>query len=631
VIHDSRLAWYLRRLKVMGPRELLHRLGEQFTVLRLRRQAARQPGWGPAPLSAGGSAFAGGRSAGLPALRWDFDPVSADAAALLEGQWPALGLPWRYTGEAACWHRAPDTGRAWPHGFFAGIDYRAGNPHGDIRLAWEPARLQWLVGLGLLCRHGNAEQARRAARLLESALASFVEANPPLQGIHYVSAMECALRLMAVCHALDLARDHLADADQSWSRVLALVAQHAGFIEQRLSLHSSAGNHTVAEAAGLVYAGQLFPELPGASRWKARGLALLAQEAPRQVLEDGGGLEQAFGYLVFVADLCGLVDALLRQHGEQCHAEIHAAFLRARGFLATMVATMGRVPLVGDGDGGHALAPWLRLAIPSELPPAVPELSFPQAGYSLLRGQGSVDTAVLLDHGPLGMPPSFGHGHADALAIQFRHGGMDVLIDPGTGTYTGDAVWRRYFRSTGAHNTVTVDGQDQAVQVSAFMWSHPYRCELLRLERHGPSVLALARHEAYVRLGGVVHWRGLALHDSGALLVWDHLRGEGAHEAVLHWQLGLPAAPQDAGWQIGNLLRLDVQGAQTVSLHAGESNPTAGWQSPIYGRFDKGQVIRASYVGNLPWEFLTRLSPVAAPPPLEQWRDDLARLRQWRR
>lgn len=625
----GRLGWYLRRLQVMGPREVLHRLGEQLTLYRLRFKAAGGRSWHPDEGAAEGWAFATGRGPGLPPLTWRFDPAAPEAAALLAGQWPALGLPWRYSGEGRCWHTAPDTGRAWPREFFASINYRAGNPYGDIRLAWEPARLQWLVGLGLLCRQGSAEQAERAARLLEAALASFAEANPPLRRIHYISAMECGLRLIAVCHALDLARERLANPARSWSLALALVTQHAGFIEQRLSLHSSAGNHTVAEAAGLVYAGQLCPELRDAARWKARGLELLRQEGPRQVLGDGGGVEQAFGYLVFVADLYGLVDALLRQHAEEPPTEVRDAFHRARDFLAQIVAAMGDVPPVGDGDGGHALAPWLRLALPDGRGAPAGDARFPEAGYSILQSRGPSDTAVLFDHGPLGMAPSFGHGHADALAILLRVDGQDVLIDPGTGTYTGDARWRRYFRSTSAHNTITVDGQDQAVQMSAFMWSRPYRCELVRLERHGTGVLALARHEAYVRSGGVVHWRGVALHDSGALLVWDRLAGPGRHQADLHWHLGMPATRADAGWQIGNLFFLDVQGAETVSLHAGESNPPAGWRSPIYGRFEQGQVIRASYVGNLPCEFLTRLRPLAMPPPLEQWRDDLEVFRRW--
>lgn len=625
----ARLGWYLRRLQVMGPREVLHRLGEQLTLFRLRLQALDSGGWRPAGAAAEAWAFAAGEGPGLPALPWHFDPSSPEAAGLLAGEWPALGLPWRFTGQAECWHTAPDTGRPWPREFFGAIDYRAGNPHGDLRMAWEPARLQWLVGLGLLCRHGSEAQAERAARLLESALESFMAANPPLRGIHYVSAMECALRLIALCHALDLARNRLRQPAAIWSRALALVMQHAGFIEQRLSLYSSAGNHTVAEAAGLVYAGQLCAGFPHAARWKARGLELLCQEAPRQVLGDGGGGEQAFGYLVFVADLYGLVAALLRHQGEAPPAGIEGAFTRARGFLAPILAAMGRVPAVGDGDDGHALAPWLRLAVPENPGASAGELSFAESGYTILRSRDPAGSALLLDHGPLGLPPSFGHGHADALAILFRRGGEEVLIDPGTGTYTGDARRRRYFRATCAHNTVTVDGQDQAVQLSAFMWSHPYRAELVRLERHGAGVLALARHEAYVRSAGVVHWRGLALHDSGALLVWDQLTGPGRHQADLHWHLGLTATPSDAGWQIGNLLFLDVQGAQTVSLHAGETDPLAGWRSPVYGRFEQAQVIRASYVGNLPCEFLTRLRPLAMQPPLEQWRDDLALLRRW--
>ncbi|MST34736.1 hypothetical protein GHK86_18660, partial [Acidimicrobiaceae bacterium USS-CC1] len=54
------------------------------------------------------------------------------------------------------------------------------------------------------------------------------------------------------------------------------------------------------------------------------------------------------------------------------------------------------------------------------------------------------------------------HAHADALAVEVRHGGVDVLADPGTYCYHGEPAWRAYFRSTLAHNTLELGGTDQA-------------------------------------------------------------------------------------------------------------------------------------------------------------------------
>ncbi|MDC4226709.1 MAG: hypothetical protein MPW15_21275 [Candidatus Manganitrophus sp.] len=68
-----------------------------------------------------------------------------------------------------------------------------------------------MVGLGLLSKEASPEVGRKAAAfLLEAQFLSWIEANPFLTGIHYISAMECGLRLIAVCHALDLVRDRLA-------------------------------------------------------------------------------------------------------------------------------------------------------------------------------------------------------------------------------------------------------------------------------------------------------------------------------------------------------------------------------------------------------------------------------------
>ena len=200
------------------------------------------------------------------------------------------------------------------------------------------------------------------------------------------------------------------------------------------------------------------------------------------------------------------------------------------------------------------------------------------------------------DHGPHGYLSIAAHAHADALAIEFRVGGVDVLADPGTYCYAAEPIWRAYFRSTLAHNTLEVGGVDQSVAAGPHLWTRQARAELEERRRAG------------WRPGGRVAGRPLRLPPppppgrpppqrpagpSGAPA--GHRgppRTAGAHDcrlafhlgpdvactledgrAVLEWR-GRPrppsatlALPDGLAWQ-----RLE-----------GRTDPPAGWYSPSFG------------------------------------------------
>lgn len=618
------LRWYLRRLRTMRPAEIVHRIGEQLTIRRLRSQQGRIVA---AP--AAGLAFCSALNRQLPELPLDERAILAREAELLAGRWPALGFDWQWRAGPDAWRLAPDTGRQWPDVFFAAIPHRAGNPCGDVRVAWEPARLQQLVSLAVVARHGDSAVAGRAIRLVEDQLLSFTSANPPWSGIHYISAMECALRLLAVLHATDMIRERLVRSREVWASVAALVSSHAPFIESRLSLHSSAGNHTVAECAGLVYAGYLFPELPGAERWRRRGLDILTSEMQRQVLPDGGGLEQAFWYLLTIADLAGLAVALLDHRREPVPPALRESLAQACRFLGAVASHPDELPSVGDRDDGFALSPALRLSFGTHSGDSGAH-TFPQAGYSTARMESAPHYEVLFDHGPLGMLPLCGHGHADALSVCLRVAGRDLLIDPGTCSYGGDPYWRVYFRSTAAHNTVTVDGLDQAVQETPFIWSQAYRCELLRSERKAGVFRALGRHDGYSRLPEkVLHWRGVVLRSGCGLLVWDYLDGEGSHDVELRWHVRDSAADSAGIWLLGADTFLAIDGDRAISVLEASTDPPGGWWSPRYGVRESGRTLRSVASGPLPVELITRIYPRGNVWPAQQMKEDLELFRAW--
>ena len=105
---------------------------------------------------------------------------------------------------------------------------------------------------------------------------------------------------------------------------------------------------------------------------------------------------------------------------------------------------------------------------------------FADAGMALLRDpDGRPDELwCRADHGPHGYLSIAAHAHADALAIEVRVGGVDVLADPGTYCYGAEPAWRAYFRSTLAHNTLEVGGVDQSVAAGPHLWTRQARAEL---------------------------------------------------------------------------------------------------------------------------------------------------------
>src|SRR5262249_33536788 len=108
-------------------------------------------------------------------------------------------------------------------------------------------------------------------------------------------------------------------------------------------------------------------------------------------------------------------------------------------------------------------------SLPAERPSELSR-AFKDAGYFIQRsGWDSDNTQLTFDCGGMGLG-SGGHAHADALSLTAFVGGHELLIDAGTSIYNCSPEWRRFFRSTAAHNTVVVDQKSQCEPGATFRW-----------------------------------------------------------------------------------------------------------------------------------------------------------------
>ena len=482
----------------------------------------------------------------------------------------------------------------------------------DIRAIWEPARLQHVtLLLAWLQQHSDDPDNGRIKEFARAEILGWLKDNPFLYGPHYLSVMECGLRLTVFFYALKTL-DNLSSSDVE--TILTGVFLHAWWIEKKLSLYSSLGNHTVCEAMGLVIAGAIFKETNSGRRWLKSGIELLEQELPHQVLKDGGPAEQAFGYHRFVLDIYRLVVDFLECNDLRRCNDFKERLLLGEVFLASFNDASGHCPSVGDYDDGHALAPGLSPNRPQTVEQRFRNRTFSQAGYTVVRGAG--DTLLTFDHGALGLAPLYNHGHADALAVTLSRGGTSFLVDSGTYRYNGVPAFRRYFKGTRAHNTVTVDGLDQATQLTGFVWGEPFNGSLKQTVESESGLLVEASHDGYSRMDEPVrHSRSILNAPDGSWVITDLFQGIGLHsyELNFHFHPEVALTEEAGGWlaeRDGRSLRIELTDDR-FQLRRGDEEPPLGWFSSAYNLKLPSPILQAIRIGaTAEVRFETRITPL---------------------
>jgi hypothetical protein len=201
------------------------------------------------------------------------------------------------------------------------------------------------------------------------------------------------------------------------------------------------------------------------------------------------------------------------------------------------------------------------------------------------------EVRMIVDAGPLGYLSIAAHGHADALSIVLNVGGEEVLVDPGTYAYHTEPEWRRYFRSTRAHNTVLVDDRDQSLQSGNFMWSRHAIARCLHFGDHGMTQRFLGEHDGYCASREPVEHQREILYDtlSRTFTIKDILEGEGAHEVCQRWHFAEHLSPRVKEDEIcvetaRHRIRIVAQALPAlVQTYIGGSPEEGGWISRRFG------------------------------------------------
>ena len=634
---SSRLGWYLRRVAAMSPAEVACRTRDQ--VLRAmwsRRQVKPGQLTVEAPLP-GDREFAAILPPGTA------ERVSGEArAAILEsaerllcGEWEVLGVV-RTDLVQPDWFLDPVTGRRSVqdrHAFR--VDHRSEEQVGNVKQVWELSRLQHLT---LLATVWFLTHDERYARRVADQLRSWWRENPFLSGVHWTSGIELGIRLISLAWIRRLLDDWPGAADLFERDALAVrqIRWHQQYLAAFPSRGSSANNHVIAEAAGLLVASCAFPWFAESERWRRRSARLLERELVRNTFPSGIGRELASDYQCFIAELGFLAAAEAEACGHPLPDVVWERLCAMADSAAALVDEKLRPPRQGDSDEGRALL--LDAPVPNRWPsllaladalvgrldwwprppadaggviigalagarhhlagrPAQRPSRFADAGITLLRAAGYDHLPEIwcrCDGGPHGYLSIAAHAHADALSVEVRYGGVEILADPGTYCYHGEPPWRSYFRSTIAHNTAEIGGRSQSSEGGPFMWTSHAQAREVEVIDDGDIATWTAEHDGYASLDPpALHRRSVLLdRASRSIDITDEIEG-GSYDIRLAFHLGPEVQVQlDQGcaalsWPAASgpvAARLELAPGLRWTLHRGEIDPILGWYAPGLGR-----------------------------------------------
>ena len=547
------------------------------------------------------------------------------------------------------WHSNPFTGqRSSPAAHWSRIPMFS-RETGDLKFIWEPGRF---ASAYTLARAYWATEDESYAETFWQLIESWASANPPNQGAHWKCGQETSLRLMAWCFALYAVADSPATTPERLFQIVGMIAAQADRVSRdHIYAHLQRNNHAISEGVGLWTVGLLFPELRNANEWRDQGRKILAEEAERQIADDGSYIQNSLNYHRLMLQDYIWAARLGETCGDQLPASLLRRIERAVEFLYQMQdQESGRVPCYGNNDGALILplntcdytdfrpviaagnylvnrnriyepGPWEedllwlfgQEALKAPVKPIQPvSLSADRGGYYTLRGERSFALTRCTTY-------RYRPAQADMLHLDLWWRGANIACDAGTYLYYAEPPWNNNLIGTGIHNTVSVAGEDQMINGPRFMWFEWTKAKPLSFARsyEGRLESFQGQHDGYLRLDApALHRRAVLRAGDDVWIVVDDLLGQGTNAVACHWLLAegehtidesanrvclkLPVGDLQLHWDVTNIeqTRVDITCGD-------ESKAPRGWRSRYYGAREPALSFQLAGTGRMPCRIAT--------------------------
>jgi len=650
--------WKINRIKAMGGQEIIHRIQQQF--LMQVESLKLTFGWQPLPSGEVTPKHSLLHPDQIIATAWK-DNFILNKKALFKlacGQIDFWGHSPIDIGYPVNWHKDPVTQtKISIDQFGKKINYRDDALVGDIKTLWELGRHQHLQPLAAAYAITGSPYYKN---IVANQIEDWITNNPFGWGIHWCSALEVSLRLISwsIIHSLFFHKHSsggLFDVLKDPKSFGISIYQHAWFVANYLSRHSSANNHLIGELTGLWTASQVFNLGKVGNKWAIKAQKELENEAKKRIFDDGVNKEQATYYHLWVLEYLLFANMVAFRSQAPFSRSFEEKIHKMANFLRFISPHNGSPPQIGDSDDGFVSrfdARWpqnpykdvldseslirsqhlsgklsektfwyaaisdLDLSTINKIPGVLPRkypVTFPYGGYGVL---GNTDIHVLFNAGSLGYPSIAAHGHADALSVCIAINGKWWLVDPGTYAYHNLPYWRNYFRSTSAHNTIEIAGQNQSQIGGPFLWLNHAKVSFggCRSLNNGIQETQ-GYHDGYKHLD-IIHKRTIRFN-LDKIEIFDLISGTGKQSLSINYHFAPDTIINETSisnrWIItkaDSTRQLKFTGDKGFIWQcvSGKKSPIAGWYSPALNKKIPAPTLNGKWNGTLPVEIISTMN-----------------------
>ena len=416
----------------------------------------------------------------------DYTSIMHSAQQTMRHEFDILGSG-PYVLNPIDWQVDFKSGARWKKVFYRDLITPKG---ADIKVPWELSRCQHLLWLGeawLLT--GKEEFAQEVINQINS----WIDDNPLMYTVNWKCSMDVAFRAVNWIYSLNMISSYKGFDDDFANKISRSLWQHGFFIINNLEkVIPYSNNHYTSDIVGLLYIGGLFSTSKVGSKWFRFAYNEYCSEMHKQVLPSGVHYEKSISYHRLMVEMMSYPLYMLQRLGHHIEPEIICRIKKMYDYVSMYTKPNGLAPLIADNDDGRFLPFLCRdfrdhtyLGDCKSVENRIVALGLDTFGQDILVDEMLYDDAgIAIVHednnylyinnsgyskcpepNDLVIPT---HTHNDLLSFELSLNGVDVLVDSGTYLYTSSINDRNAFRSTGKHNTIVVDDEEQNELVMPF-------------------------------------------------------------------------------------------------------------------------------------------------------------------
>lgn len=429
----------------------------------------------------------------------------------------------------------------------ADIDWRSkaaidGKTVHDAEWLFQYHRLSWWSGLA---KAYGATGDERYFREWRYELVSYARKNLPITR-KTPWFIRRGMETYGRCHQHIHALPHMIRSDSFDGRTLRyFLSSFHHQAEHIRKVYARKGNHLLGELAAVFANGVSFPEFKRSPEWIEEALQRFPERMFADVYPDGMNRELVFSYHGMYVRLFNDFYLLANKHGyaDRLPEEYHDRLRRMHEIMVYQTFPDWTNCQYGDGwKGKPGAATWLFRAHATKRYPDVPHFeymatrgargappphtsrAYPVSGFYFFRSGWKPDAVFM----PLKCAEEGEwHNHIDNGTFDLYAFGRNFMIDSGCYVYGSDdpeeKKWREWFRSTSAHQTLTLDGRNIRLKPTFLLW-----------HESDDLVALVVENESYDDL---THRRTVLFMDGMHVLIHDQAIGRAAGRIRTHYQL----------------------------------------------------------------------------------------------